>query len=494
MRNPQVIGRSPRCLPSLVAGLVLAAGCLPAAGVRAESLVGERLFLLPTQVQFGAGTVRLDAMGGFQAVVPDENFELNLHDFSNNPAGYGDDRDSWSIDARYSHQEMVQHDLRTPGNNVKLNEGSVLIGYHSPLKMGLGGRIDYAKVGANNLARFHNDYNISGFDFVGNRYFTPKLSLGARIGVTSEDEGVLSPLVYNITHKGTVTHAGLGAGYRLVPGVILGVRGEIIGDNVDGLSSGPFHDDSFTWKRPGGLFAVQGFVDRGRLHAGADFTHQKLQGNERVRVSWSERFVFNPTLHTVDFTSDTFSEDRKDDQFKARGRLDVVPGRISVGAAVLSGSQTFKVVTNPNLLGSLPPQDVDATARTAVGGATLTGLHQRLMVAGEVQVSKSKVKQSIEDLGILTNKLDEVTLRAGGEYLLGETLVGRAGVQQLSQKYTYATSPDLNGTYKSTILSAGIGLVPAGAIWQLDVAYDVNVKTDLNTDRSRFSAYVKYLF
>ena len=43
-------------------------------------------------------------------------------------------------------------------------------------------------------------------------------------------------------------------------------------------------------------------------------------------------------------------------------------------------------------------------------------------------------------------------------------------------------------------LAVGVGLVPTGAIWQFDVAYEVNVQSDINTDRSRFSAYLRYLF
>ena len=71
-----------------------------AGAASAQLLVNERMFLQPTRVLFGPGTVRLDGMGGFEAAVSDENYELDAYDFSHNPAGLGDDRDSWSIDTR----------------------------------------------------------------------------------------------------------------------------------------------------------------------------------------------------------------------------------------------------------------------------------------------------------------------------------------------------------------------------------------------------------
>jgi hypothetical protein len=459
----------------------------------AQELITERLFLLPAQVDLGPGTVRLDGMGGFEAVVPDENYEIDLYDFSRNPAGFGDDRDSWSIDTRYSHKELTERDARSTGNDVKINDGSLLIGYHAPGDMGVGGRIDYAKVQALDVVDERDDFTVTGLVLIGSRYFTDKLTLGANLSRTSEDENTFSPSIYNISHNGGVTRAGLGAGYHLAEGVVIGARGEIFSTQLDGESRGPFHTDTFNWSRPGGTWAVQGFVDRGRLHAGADFSRQKLQGDESVHISWSQRFVYNPTDENVSLNLDTFTEDRVNKQFRGRARLDVVPGQVTVGAAVLEGREDFKVLTNPNAIGSQVSQDVNAKSSAYVGGVSWVGVQSRLLVAAEAKVAKTDVT-SYDEAGAITNSLDDKSIRVGGEYLLGETLVGRLGLIRSRLKQDYEALPDRDGSFNTTTLATGIGVVPAGGIWQFDFAYDVDVQADLNVDRSRFSAYVKYLF
>jgi hypothetical protein len=40
----------------------------------------------------------------------------------------------------------------------------------------------------------------------------------------------------------------------------------------------------------------------------------------------------------------------------------------------------------------------------------------------------------------------------------------------------------------------GLGVIPRGAIFQLDVAYQAIVKSGLSTDLDRFAAGVRYLF
>ncbi len=479
-----------RAIIPATAAILALAGAVPASG---QELIQERLFLVPTQLNLGVGTVRLDGMGGFEAAVPDENYEIDLYDFSHNPAGFGDDRDSWSIDTRYSHKELSERDLRTPGDDVKINEGTILIGYHAPGNMGIGGRVDYAEVGAMNFTGERNDFTISGLRLQGNRYLTPRFSLGVNLSRSSEDENNFSREIYNISHTGAVTRAGLGAAYRVVEGVTVGARGEVFHTQLDGESRGPFHTDTFDWSRPGGVFALQGFVNRGRLHAGADYTHEKLDGEESVRVSWSTRFHYNPTDDVVKLRQDTFTENRTRNQFQARGRLDVVPGRLNAGAAYIHGSQDFTVIVNPNAIGSLERQQVEAKSDAAVGGVSWTGVGSRLLLAAEVKLATTKVTNLAGDED-LVNKLDQTVLRGGAEYLLGEMLIARAGMIRSRDKYAYDQAPDLSGAYNTTTLATGLGVVPAGGIWQFDVAYDVDVQNDLDVDRSRFSAYVRYLF
>ena len=83
-------------------------GLLAAPMASAQEVSNERFQFSPLRIQYGLGSVRLEGMGGFLSAVPDENNEINLNDFGRNPAGFGDDRDSWVMESRYSHREYSQ--------------------------------------------------------------------------------------------------------------------------------------------------------------------------------------------------------------------------------------------------------------------------------------------------------------------------------------------------------------------------------------------------
>lgn len=471
----------------VLAGAVLAAGAVP---VRAQ-LVFERLALIPARVETGEGTVRLDGMGGFETAVADENHELNLLDFSRNPAGFGDDRDSWTVDLRFSHQELLERNANLSGNDIRLNSGAFMLGYHLPRKLGVGGKINFAEVQARDETLTRENYDVVGLSLVVSKYLFNWLAAGVEIIRDDEGEDVFSRKIYNISHQSSSLRGGAGIGLHFVRGVTLGARGQVISNQIDGESRSSTHTDTFDWKRPGVLGSVHGTVSRGRLHGAVDYTRQDLEGEESVELSWSERFIFNPI--DVDYTAETttFSEDRVDNEFRTRWRLEVVPHRVNVSFAYVSGDGEFTVVTNPNALGSLPAGTVTSSHSAAIGGASVVVLDHRLLLAGELKTSSSEVGFGDRDTSRLS-KRDLFVVRGGGEYLLGENVVGRFGLNQSWESFTFdgAESED----FATTNVAVGLGLLPAGAIWQLDLAYDVNVSSDLDTDWSRFSAYLKYLF
>lgn len=471
----------------VLAGALLLLGALPAGA----QLVFDRLALLPARVETNEGTVRLDGMGGFETAVVDENNELNLYDFSRNPAGYGDDRDSWTIDLRYSHQELLERDPTLPRNDLRLNNGAFLLGYHAPGKLGVGGKINFAQVQARDATAARQKYDVVGLNLTISKYLFKWLAAGVAVTQDDEAEDVFSRKIYNISHDSKVVRGGAGVGLHFIRGVTLGFRGEVISNKIDGASRSSTHTDTFDWKRPGGLWSVHGAVNRGRLHGALDYTRQDVEGEETVDISWSERFVYNPI--DVDYTArlTTFTEDRTDKELRTRWRLEVIPHRLNVSAAYLKGDGDFTVVTNPNALGSLSPGTVTSSSRAAIAGASMVLADRRLLVAGEIKSASSEAGFESRDESS-QSKRDEFLVRGGCEYLLGETFVGRLGLSQGWESFTVdgAKSDD----YATTNVAVGLGLLPAGAIWQLDLAYDVTVSSDLETDWSRFSAYVKYLF
>lgn len=475
----------------LLASAAAVLGVLAAAPGAEAQLVFDRLVLVPAHLTSGVGTVRLDGMGGFETTVRDENQEINLLDFANNPAGFGDDRDSWTIDLRYDHQEVTEGVQYSYGDDVKINTGSLLLGYHHPGNIGIGGAIDYAEVGARDITRSRDEFRVVGFSLTANKYFTKGLVLGARVTQTDEKQDAYSRQVYNISHSTALLRSGLGLGVTPVRGVTIGARGEIISNKVDGESRGTTHQDTFDWKRPGSLWAVHGLVDRGRLTGGVDYSRQDLEGREDVQISWSERFILNPTPDSYVAEAPTISEDRTNEVLRTRWRLQVVPRKISVSVATLNATEDYTIIANPNVLGSLPPGTLNTTNDVLIGGVSWITAGQRLLVAGEAKAASIEVDQA-DEYGSSKLKQEELALRIGGEYLIGETLAGRLGLIQARENYEVdgAKSDD----YSTTYVTAGLGIIPDGAIWQLDISYGVIVDSDLATDSSRFSAYLKYLF
>lgn len=470
----------------LAGGLsVLGASSAPA------QLVFDRLALVPAQVVTNEGTVRLDGMGGFETAVVDENNELDLWDFSRNPAGYGDDRDSWSIDMRFSHQELLERDPVLSGNDIRLNNGIFLLGYHAPGRLGVGGKLDLAEVQARDETASRQKYDVVGVNLTVSKYLFKWLTAGIEATQDGENENVFSHRIYNISHHTRAFRGGGGIGIHAARGVTLGARGQFVTTKIDGKSSSSTYTDTFDWKRPGGLWSVHGMLDRGRLHGAADYTRQHLEGEESVDISWSERFTLNPIDGDYKAHLTTFTEDRTDKEFRTRWRLEVVPHRVNLSFSYLKGDGDFTVITNPNAVGSLVSGVVSSSSKAAVGGASVVLLHRRLLLAGELKSASSEA--GFDDQYTSTDsKRDEFVVRAGGEYLLGERLVGRFGVNQSWDSYT--ANGVKSDKFATTNVAVGLGLLPTGAIWQIDMAYDVNVSSDLETDWSRFSAYIKYLF
>jgi hypothetical protein len=52
----------------------------------------------------------------------------------------------------------------------------------------------------------------------------------------------------------------------------------------------------------------------------------------------------------------------------------------------------------------------------------------------------------------------------------------------------------MSGSFGSWRLATGLGYIPRGGIWQLDVAYDITLDSAQDEDLSHFAAYVRYLF
>jgi hypothetical protein len=490
----------PRIPWDIAATLLL--GSLALVRPAGAQLAAEHLAPFPVRIQEGTGEVRLAGMGGFQTAVMDENNEINLLDYSGNPAGYSDDRDSWTIDLRYSHSEFQEGTESPASNDVKVNDGTFILGYHVPKRHGFGGAIDYTEAQTLDVSSNMNKFNVVGMDLIGNVYLLPKMSLGGRGGYASENQNLSTNEFYFIEHKGHLPHIGGGVAYFPARGITLGFRADGFPTTIDGTSANSTHQDEFTWDRPGSDWSAHGFLDRGRVQLGVDYDRLSVQGKESVRISWSTRYLYNPGPTDYAVETDTFSEDRSTKTFRIRGRLDVIPGRLNVSGAWGKSDGDFKVIDNPNVLGSLSEGTAGTSTSDFLAGASYTMLESRLLLAGEIQARSADLDRTTQTTNLHVSD-DNVTLRLGGEYLVGEKLAARAGIVRGNEDLSTvvfdpaggsAEDPARSGSFNSWRLATGVGIIPWGAIWQMDLAYDVTLHSDSKDDLSRFSAYVRYLF
>jgi len=442
-------------------------------------------------------SVRLDGMGGFQTAVKDENRQINLWDFSRNPAGFGDDRDSWSAEILYGHNESNDNNDYLRGDDLKQNEMGLQFGTHHPKRMGLGGFVNYGKAESQTFPDQGNDLELAGWGVMGNKYLAKNISLGLLFSMRGEKSDALSTDIYDISHDGNTLRGGGGLSWMAVRGLTFAGYAEYSSVSRDGESRSGAHTDTFTWDRSGWIWSAEAFVDRGRVQGALDYRESNQDGREEGDLSWSQRFPFNPTDESYNQTTVTFSEVLGDQEFRTRWNVDVVPRVLNLSAAYAWLGQDVSVVTNPNRIGSLPATDRSASFNTLILGGSWTTVGSRLLLGGEYQTGSKEVTEA--STGVLLEKLDDWLLRVGGEYLIGESFVGRLGMIQHNESYS-GISPE-ERTFDSTFLTVGLGIIPEGGIWQLDLAYQPEIRSQIDPDlpgverdRSRFAAFVRYLF
>lgn len=464
---------------------------------RAQLLL-DRLVTGSIPAAFELTSVRLDGMGDFQISVKDENRQINLWDFSRNPAGFGDDRDSWSGEFIYAHDESNDNNNYLRGDDLKQNSLGMQFGFHRPLKMGLGGFVNYGKTSAQSFPDQGTDLELAGWGIMGNKYIMRNLSVGLLFSMRGEKTDALSDAIYDLSHDGNTIRGGGGVAWTAVQGVTFAGYTEYNTFSRDGQSLDGAHSDNFTWDRSGWLWSVEAFVDRGRVQGAIDYRQSSGDGREEGTLSWSERFPFNPTDDPYRETTVTFSENLSDKEFRTRWRLDVMPRTLSLSLGYARLDQDWDVAANPNRIGSLPDLTVDASYKTWIVGGSWTTLHSRLLVAGEYESGSRELTNTTTET--THEKLDDWAIRLGGEYLIGEALAGRLGIVQSKDSYSERTLLE-NRTFEYTYLNIGIGLVPEGGIWQLDLAYQPEIRSKIDPElpgvdrnRSRFAAGVRYLF
>lgn len=478
-------------LPILLMGLgvVAALGGGRVAPARAE-LLDERLRLHQNFVSYGTGTTRLDGIG-LRLALRDENDEIDPFDYGDNPAGLYGDRDAWSVDTRFSHQERFELNPALPGNRLRSNSYSFLGSAHASNGQAFGGGIDYIQSDLEVRGQPRTDYSNSRLRFIYSRQ-AGLFALGGELRVLSENEDIRnSPSIYPISHKTTNVTGIFGLFYQANSHITVGGRGAIRKATVTGRAESDSHFDKFTWDRPSGSAAGQAYFDFPRLNGAVVLERTKGAGEEKLAASWSQLFAFNPSNLPLQFERRTFTEDLALTTFRTRWRYDVQPDRLTLAASYEQNKQTAVTRISQVTLGSREASDIALKFRDVGVGAGLQLAEDRLFVGAEAH-TRTDQYDDLDRFTGYTNKVSTTSLAVGTEYLALENVAARAGLVFSSDDRTF--DQGLSGTFGTSSASIGVGLVPSGGILQMDAAYTVTLHSGLDIDESSFSLYTRLLF
>jgi len=466
-------------------------------GTARPELIEQRIGQEPIRLTYGTGTTRLDGMG-LRIAAPDENDEINLFDFGNNPAGLLADRDAWSVDFRMAHQEYVERDPRLSGFDYKGNTYSFLGAYRRTSDQAFGGGYDLIQSNLKRNGESRSRFDNIRYRFLYNRLFGPA-SFGFEFRYENEVEDLQNPgRLYYIEHNTDAFTGVAGLSYPVHEYVTVAARGDIRRSTVNGTAQSDEFLDKFDWNRPKGSADAQVFVTHPRLKGGLTVGKLKGAGEENVEIGWSPLFLFNPTLRFVRFEREPLTEKASTDRLSTRWEYEAVPGLFSVAGAFRSESSSNLVVAVPTVSGSESSSDVDSDYSDFGLGGNLLLAGQRLFVGGEFHSVNDKVTDHDPLDGFILERTTS-TFSVGAEYLLFENLAIRNGWAVRSEDRKASSGNEtldlgLTGTYSATTASFGVGLVPRGAALQLDAAYSVDLSSDLDIDRSGFSMYARLLF
>ena len=484
---------------------VCAAAALLAAGSRAQAqyiaFESDELGLpFPVQDQ----VPRLQAMGGLQWIIPDENNELNLSDFGDNVAGVAADKDGWSIDSWYGQQRHRSDFLFSQGGPLLAQSETIrqeVVNTEAVYRNGRGRAIglfyqwDHQEIDR----RLGNDSKTRGPRLGGlwnERVW--RFDLGARVTAWSDDQTLKTADVFDVSHSSQTWIASFGAITELA-GVDLGTQVEINRTRIDGVSRDPsgFHQDDFRWERPSTKFRISAALPPGsNLEAAVNVSFLRLRGNEEVKISWSDRFPLNPSQFLYVKKAPTFKEE--EDGVSLEGRaLYWLAGELR--ATVFGRFEDFSanVVEAANFKGSRREQDVEQSTVTLGGGLGTTLLDGKLQIGiegqGRFQDTKTALIRSSSDIS-------------------GRALEGRVGVEwfprpNLALRGGYgrnAIDTDLDEPFTlqiGNVISAGIGYTPRGGMIRVDAVARLVDRTpdeeggaELENDRIELGLFTRLLF
>ncbi len=450
-------------------GMLLLSGML--AGGACAQAIDWAADVSQITLERGAGSSRLDGMGGLLLGVPDEGRELNLHDYGRNLAGILWDGDASRIDLWYRSSDDIT-DLRDAQrtrtrNRTKLGESGATLAWRVNARRLVGAEAALERLGSQAERSDRSLMRNPTWTALGAQQFGSFVFAGG-VGLTGDDQSLRTTDVFGIAHTSSGTRYIGSVAYQRDP-FTAGVQIERQINTIKGSShdESRFHEDKLTWKRPVGIYSGTVCWQPVEMIKGS-FRGEMLRidGREESQISWSDRMPDNPGRTNLLLTVGTFDEKVRRSVVGSRWEAQPIDP-LRLGVEWETGQLKQNVSEGENFKGSRRAEDSKRTwTRLGAGGGYKLASGRLQLGADAWYLRKTAEELRIGGKAKTTGRT--VQLRTGAELFVGGVVALRGGVTR--------TAADSDVDQPRTLLKGngfalGIGLLPRGGLYQIDAAF-----------------------
>ncbi len=416
---------------------------------------------------------RVLAMGDLSVAVEDDRNPLNVYGYSENPAGFLTVRDSSYVEQGTAYRDYFDRYYGRSNSAVTRNS-TLRVGWLTGNKWAIGADLRYSRMQASrhdqgtvqDRSRFIRDFDVSLPD-----YFIPRTgdrTIGAGVIYPSasvvyarrfrswftlagrytrrgeqEDRTVLND-PYDFDNKSTASEIAGGLlihPNRITKKMQLGLSASWTGDNLKGISSSSFNEDTYELKKPVVAWGAQLVSQFGWIHGIVEGRHHSYDGEQIARVNWAPQFFLNPYPSEIDqsfvfkkrWTSGLVG--LRNNEVRSRWQADLPGTPVHLGARYAYYREYQWANPIADVLSPMLPLDVRRLGYKTAGGLSVDLPDQAGVVALEVQAAREQRADWHEERGAAVPTgtapdviMGEMSYRFGAEYKARPWLPIRAGV------------------------------------------------------------------
>lgn len=475
-----------------------------APGAATAQVADAWLRYTPVDAYAGARSSRLEAMGGIEVSVPDEQSLIDPYHYGANPAALLMARDTSLVLIPAIYQNF--DDTYFTESHSAVGRGAGMHAEFRPKpRWAIGLDLDYGALDASRHdlcpspgdCRFIRDFDLpvapemepvtedrtfgagvrapmAAVTYA--RNFFGDLALGARFGYRheSEDRRLLTPYDLDVTSDAAEF---VGGAYYPLPffGGIASVSawGQYVSRSVVGRSESSLNDDEYDWDCPQVGFGGAIYIRKGDWLQGIiDGRHRSSDGEEIARVNWAPQFFMNPfpsendPENVFNRTWTAFESGLRHNEGSTRWLIGLSGKPVHLGLRYAYFRQYEWILPNEVVLPTVDLLNVKRIGYRFAGGLSLGGGDGQGVVAMEARIAREyreDFTQEVPDLSIMT-----YTYHFGAEYPVRRDLPVRAGFELIQHD---PNRDDLFAPLKGIGATVGLGYFWNALGSQIDGSY-----------------------